>query len=238
MNRLVRNRSLCGETRRPSLQGRSGFTLTELLVTMAIIALLLGLLLPGLGIAREWAGEMQWRNDLKALALAMWMYAQDHQGSFPKVTRLDEAVQQVLKALEPYLKDKKLISRLGSSGRTWLRYTIYPKTSLNFMKLDQIHNPGCVPIGGELWYTINPKTSLNSLEPDQMHNPGRVPIGGEQSPGLDGKDPLVIFADGHVERMKREDLNKALLSSPVAGGTTGGVTSPSGQAPSTPEQDG
>lgn len=52
-----------------------GFTLVELLVVIAIIALLMSILLPALGRAREQARSVICRNNLKTLALANVVYS-------------------------------------------------------------------------------------------------------------------------------------------------------------------
>ena len=60
-----------------------GFTLIELLVVMVIIALLVGLLLPALGRAREEARKTQCRSNLRQVGLAINMYATDNRGFTP-----------------------------------------------------------------------------------------------------------------------------------------------------------
>ena len=62
-----------------------GFSLIELLVVMVIIALLVGLLLPALGRAREEARKTQCRSNLRQIGLAMMMYANDHRGHGPAI---------------------------------------------------------------------------------------------------------------------------------------------------------
>jgi prepilin-type N-terminal cleavage/methylation domain-containing protein len=57
-----------------------GFTLIETLVVTAIIALLLGLLLPGLGSAREATRRTLCMSNQRQLTTAWTMYAGDHRG--------------------------------------------------------------------------------------------------------------------------------------------------------------
>ena len=71
----------------PSPTGRGnsarGFTLIELLVVVAIIALLIAILLPSLGKAREKAKLVRCLSNLKSLGLASFMYQNENNGYFP-----------------------------------------------------------------------------------------------------------------------------------------------------------
>src|SRR5205823_2329763 len=70
--------SAMGKQRRPS----DGFTLVELLVVVAIIAILIGVLLPVLGRAREHARRIQCANNLRQLAAAFVTYGNMNHGWF------------------------------------------------------------------------------------------------------------------------------------------------------------
>jgi prepilin-type N-terminal cleavage/methylation domain-containing protein len=60
-----------------------GFTIVELLVTISIIALLIGLLLPSLQNARKAARLTQCVTHTRQHAIGFFMYASDFDGSWP-----------------------------------------------------------------------------------------------------------------------------------------------------------
>ena len=62
-----------------------GFTLIELLVVIAILSLLMSILLPSLGAAREMAKAAKVHAELYGLGLALEMYGMDHEGKCPPV---------------------------------------------------------------------------------------------------------------------------------------------------------
>ncbi len=62
---------------------RRGFTLVELLVTMAILLLLLALLLPAIQSVREAGRRAHCQNSLKQIATALFIYHDSH-GTFPQ----------------------------------------------------------------------------------------------------------------------------------------------------------
>lgn len=82
----------------------TGFTLIELLVVIAIIAILAGLLLPSLALAKQTAKRAVCGSNLRQVYLAFAMYADDHHDTLPPKF---EVKKNALKP-EDILKGKQL----------------------------------------------------------------------------------------------------------------------------------
>jgi prepilin-type N-terminal cleavage/methylation domain-containing protein/prepilin-type processing-associated H-X9-DG protein len=96
---------------RPNTFVKRGFTLIELLVVIAIIAILAAILFPVFAQAREQARRTSCLSNMKQMGLAVHMYAQDYDETFPMVygAFVDANGNSVARAAEylllfPYIK--------------------------------------------------------------------------------------------------------------------------------------
>ncbi len=65
------------------MKKRNAFTLVELLVVIAIVGLLIAVLLPSLGKARDTARRVQCLSNLRQIGIACIAYTVDNKGSYP-----------------------------------------------------------------------------------------------------------------------------------------------------------
>ena len=108
------------------MRNRSGFTLIETLVVIAIIALLIGLLLPAVQSIRATAARVQCQNKLKQIALAAHNY-ESARGELPSATIPPPDPLQGLTfhvALLPYLEQDAIYRQAQDDCRN------YPRTYL------------------------------------------------------------------------------------------------------------
>ncbi len=97
------------------------FTLVELLVVIGIIAILMGMLMPVLGRAKEKANRIKCLNNLRQLDLAATLYVGDHDGQYPARRRLTNAWMVTLK---PYYRDPKMLKCSSDSFMETRSYMI------------------------------------------------------------------------------------------------------------------
>ena len=76
----------------PIIRNRTAaFTLVELLVVIGIIALLISILLPALGRAREAANAVKCESNLHAIGQGIAIYIEENKGSIPASKSLSKA---------------------------------------------------------------------------------------------------------------------------------------------------
>ncbi|MBN1556509.1 MAG: type II secretion system protein [Lentisphaerae bacterium] len=75
---------------------RRGFTLIEMLVVVAIIALLVGILLPAIGAARQYAKRQRARSEVRQIELAWKSFLNDYRELPSGITEMDNRALEIL----------------------------------------------------------------------------------------------------------------------------------------------
>jgi prepilin-type N-terminal cleavage/methylation domain-containing protein len=97
----------------PRKRRRAGFTLIELMVVIAIIALLAGLLLPAMQKVREAANRTSCANNLKQIGLACRLYELNHHTLPPSY--VVESGPSWMFMIMPYIEQNNLFKRWNMS---------------------------------------------------------------------------------------------------------------------------
>jgi prepilin-type N-terminal cleavage/methylation domain-containing protein/prepilin-type processing-associated H-X9-DG protein len=184
---------------------RRGFTLIELLVVIAIIAILAAILFPVFAKAREKARQASCSSNLKQIALAQLMYAQDYDERLPNHEEVPGQDWPLM--IVPYVKNGQLF-RCPSAQ-------YYGHISIDGSDLSYGYN--CYYLGhhalGEIQRPANvimcaDSNGDNRIGPDQAVRDVRCP-GGSTNCLVDRHNETlnIAFCDGHVKAMKLVTIN-------------------------------
>ena len=193
-----------------------GFTLVELLVVIGIIALLISILLPALGKARESANNLKCKANIRQMIQLMQLHANDHKGFMPLVGLIEATngnYDSSSTAIDPrmthyeFYQNGNTFYALGLPG-SFAKYMGITLDTSSGAKVQQQLNSGMFQKmmvcpsdkeGGTIGYTIgNPTLSVNL---SYAFNEAAL---GWSDPG---------FADGSVLGRKRGNTAKFVHSS-------------------------
>jgi prepilin-type N-terminal cleavage/methylation domain-containing protein len=137
---------------------RTGFTLIELLVVIAIIAILAAILFPVFAQAKEAAKKAAAIGQMKQMALAVMMYAENYDDYFVPASRRtatqvpDPTVWPEM--LMPYVKNDGIFIAPGSDGKIAINWASRKEQTIGYSDATGIFDgspavPGAAPPGTE-----------------------------------------------------------------------------------------
>jgi prepilin-type N-terminal cleavage/methylation domain-containing protein/prepilin-type processing-associated H-X9-DG protein len=174
-----------------------GYTLVELLVVTAIIAILAGLLMPAVASAREGGRGAACESHLQQVGMATLMYAMDWEGRLPAHWRVEQGYIgiDVFRLLLPYLRDYRILVCPSLPG-DWrnVRGYGYNHVYLNYRLLDSVADPA-----GTIMFCDNSRKP-GSNPPAHCFPPGYPGADNGPEPRHNGMTNFV-FLDGHVKRL-------------------------------------
>lgn len=95
------------------LHQKAGFTLTELLVVIVVVAILAALLMPVLGTMRQRGNQAASLSNMRQIGAVMLAYAADHDYELPGRASGEDSDDRWPKLIAPYVKDIKIYAAPG-----------------------------------------------------------------------------------------------------------------------------
>jgi prepilin-type N-terminal cleavage/methylation domain-containing protein/prepilin-type processing-associated H-X9-DG protein len=152
----------------------NGFTIVELLVVIAVIAILIGLLLPAIQSAREAGRAMQCKNNLKQIGLAIHLY-HDAKQQLPPARINDVGFDGTLLMILPYMEQvaeaKRFDFQIGYQQSTSnlqvasMQMPDYVCPSMHLPRTVPDPNPACAEFGAPGSYAVNTGSTLSFVFP-------------------------------------------------------------------------
>jgi prepilin-type N-terminal cleavage/methylation domain-containing protein/prepilin-type processing-associated H-X9-DG protein len=159
---------------------RSGFTLIELLVVIAIIAILAAILFPVFAQAREQARKTSCLSNMKQTGLAVNMYVQDYDETFPLAWSMSGTWYFVL---DPYVKSAG-VSQWALTSPTSI-WHCPSDTQSHAAVISYAANALIVGGGATEWADMSPAKTLAAID-----KPADVVFDGEMVPAYDSAGNL------------------------------------------------
>jgi prepilin-type processing-associated H-X9-DG protein/prepilin-type N-terminal cleavage/methylation domain-containing protein len=203
---------------------RRAFTLVELLVVVAIIALLIGIMLPALSRARDVARATVCLANVRNTGLAIQMYANEHGSHYPPSScglHGNPAETWWINALQPYASTRLLYRCPCDKAETfmdwadpppiaqWGNYRWASYSTNSRFDFEQFNRLDAVPHPMDTIYACETPESVigaDHVHPELWFN-ATAPTNDVAHDRHLGKANY-LFADGHVDQLTLEDTWK------------------------------
>ncbi len=170
------------------IEKRGGFTLVELLVVIAVIALLMAILMPALQLVRDQTKSLICQSNLRQWGVLFMMYADDHEGKFMRGhDGPGDANDEWIPAMERYVRGEKELYFCPLATRQSKSPLAYGNVFVAWGYADTDLTDGVTPIRGS--YGINEwiqnsaadllmgnVSTTNSWRTYAVKGAGRVPL--------------------------------------------------------------
>jgi prepilin-type N-terminal cleavage/methylation domain-containing protein len=172
---------------------RAAFTLLELLVVMAIIAVLIGLILPAIQKVRDAADRSKCNNNVRQLALAVHQYAYHRQDQLPPLGRWALPGGSWSTFLLPYIEQEPLYRMAITMVQPWLSVELRSTRVVAFICPSETSAPnGMCPHGWAITNYAPNYQIFGSNGGDGFGNYGsKYPLGALP----DGTSNIIIIAE-------------------------------------------
>jgi prepilin-type N-terminal cleavage/methylation domain-containing protein len=104
------------------MRKRAGFTIIEMLIVMAVIAILIAIAVPSFRAIQTQAWRAQCQGDTKTIKIALETYYMKR-ASFPSATPLGQYQTDLLNEVPPVI-EKNLYDPFGATATTMYRYVL------------------------------------------------------------------------------------------------------------------
>jgi len=159
---------------------RRAFTLIELMVVIAIIALLVALLVPALSRAKESGRRTACASNIRQLNVAMAIYIGDNEGSFPLVTVSNQWPAQLYRGYENL---DVLVCPTDPSHREEVGYGARPDEAPRSYVMNLFRDFYVASLTAAELNSFNNGTLQRSISEVQIANPSDTIVFGEKKSG-------------------------------------------------------